>query len=151
MTADPQNTFPSKVGDTKYLRAPWWMYLVAASFAMLLAIPFLTFWGPADVDGLQASFEDGSMRLNAVEPGSYLANAGLVAGDRVLAIDNLPLRNTRDLEIVQANAEVDRPQHWQLLRGAERLELQIPPQRATVKNRLDHAFIGFSLTAMACF
>src|SRR5262249_59027938 len=118
VTAKPQNTSPSKVRDPKYRRAPWWMYLVAASFAMLLAISFLTFWGPADVDGLQASFQDGSMRLDAVEAGSYLANAGLVAGDRVLAIDDLPLRNTRDLEIVQANADVGRPQRWRLLRGA---------------------------------
>src|SRR5262249_8498398 len=105
MTSNPPNTSRSKVGDPKSRRAPGWMYLAAASFAVLQAVPALTIWGPADVDGLQASFEDGSMRLNAVTAGSYLANAGLLAGDRVLSIDDLPLRNTRDLEIVQANAD----------------------------------------------
>src|SRR5438552_7820774 len=142
-----------KVRDAESRHAPWWMYLVAASFAVMVVpiASYLMIWGTADVDGLQASFEDGSMRVNAVEADSQLANAGLAAGDRVLAIDSLPLHNARDWHIVQANADVGRPQRWQLLRGTERVELQIQPQRATLENRLEHAFIGNYVMVLGCF
>jgi serine/threonine-protein kinase len=129
------------------------VYLVAASFAAMLAlIPYLTIWGPGDVGGLQASFDGGAMRVNAVESDSQLAHAGLAAGDRVVAIDGWPLRNTCDWEIVQANQDTVRPQRWEILRGAERVDLQIPPERATLENRLvAHGYLGYIVTAAGCF
>jgi len=130
----------------------WWMYVVAASFALMqVLLWYLTISGPTDVDGLQASFGGGAMIVNAVEPGSHLAQAGLRSGDRVVAIDGLPLRNPRDWEIVTANHDSVRPQRWKLIRGTERLELQVTPEKATLQNRLEHGGIGYGSTAIACF
>src|SRR6267143_1862384 len=94
--------------------APWWMYLIAISFAaMQVLIPYLTLWGPADIDGLRGGFEENTMRVRVVEPGSPLAKAGLAAGDRVVAIDRWPVRNTRDWAIIWANQDPVRPQRWE--------------------------------------
>src|SRR5437667_5778749 len=131
---------------------PWWMYFVAVSFAALHAlVSYLTSAGPADVDGLRATFEGTAMRVLIVEAGSHLAQAGVAAGDRVVAIDAWPLRNTRDWAIVQANLDPVRPQRWEVLRGLDRLELQIAPTKVTVANMLAHGLVGYNGTAIACF
>ena len=50
-------SFPNE-SRMKSPRAPWWMYVIAASFIGLQAfIPYLYIWGPADIQDLQARFE----------------------------------------------------------------------------------------------
>ena len=132
-------------------RPQWWMYVVAASYLALIAfIPYLLIWGPSDIDGLQAVFEQGAMRIRVVEPETPLAKAGLRAGDLVLTVDGLPIRSTHDWTAVQVNMEVERRQTWQVLRGEERFGLQFIPQRATWENRLAHGYVVY-LSLLACF
>src|SRR5207302_3623812 len=144
---------PHSGGRRSARTIPWWMYLVAASFAaMVLLIPYLTIWGPGDLDGVQATFESGAMRIRAIEAGSPPAEAGLVAGDLVVAVDDLPMRNPRDWAIVEANQDPVLPQRWDIRRGAERLELKIAPVRNTVARQwLAHGGIGYDGTAFTCF
>src|SRR5207237_9789338 len=92
---------------------PWWMYLVAASFAaMVLLIPYLTIWGPGDLDGVQATFESGAMRIRAMEVGSPPAEAGLVAGELVVAVADLPMRSPRVWAILPENRDPVLAQGW---------------------------------------
>src|SRR5439155_20842043 len=80
-------SFPNE-SRMKSPRAPWWMYVIAASFIGLQAfIPYLYIWGPADIQDLQARFESGAMLIRAIEPNSELSDAGVHPGDRVIAID----------------------------------------------------------------
>src|SRR5712692_6089367 len=92
-------------------RVPWWMVVVGATFVGMHALlAFVLIWGPAEVEGVQAAFEDGAMRLQTLEAYTYLARVGLVAGDRVLTIDGQPIRSPRDWIAAEANMELLRPQ-----------------------------------------
>jgi serine/threonine-protein kinase len=127
------------------------MYVLAASFAaMVLLIPYLTVWGPADFD-VQATFDNGAMLIRVVEATSAAAEAGLASGDRVVAIDDWPMRNTRDWIIVQANQHPVVPQRWQIQRGGDRVELRIAPTRNTLATQLTHGYLGYEGTAITCF
>jgi hypothetical protein len=128
------------------------MFVVAASFAGLHAlIPYLVIWGPADPQGLNSSFERGVMRIRSVAPDSPLGEAGLQAGDQVLAISGQPIRNTRDWGSVQANREVGRPQVWRIERGGKRLEIELIPKQATWQNRVAERYIFYLGMALSCF
>ena len=133
-------------------RAPWWMYVVAASYVALFAlIPYLVIWGPADLLGLAADFEDGTMLVRAAEPDSLPARAGVRPGDRVVAIDGRPMRRIGDWTAVNANLEVGRAQRWEILRDQERLELEVTPERANWRNRLAGGYISYSGLALISF
>lgn len=132
-------------------RAPWWMVIVAASFLGLhVFIPYLVIWGPADPEGLQATFEFGAMRIRAVASNSPFTEAGLQAGDRVLTLSGQPVRNSHDWAAVLANQEVGRPQSWKILRGEKSLEIEMIPKRATWQNRLANGYLGYIGLALSC-
>jgi hypothetical protein len=128
------------------------MYVVGASYVALLAlIPYLVIWGPADLLGLTADFEDGTMLLETVDPGSLLARSGARPGDRVLAIDGRPMRRMRDWTIFNANLEVGRAQRWEILRNQERLEVEVTPERADWRNRVAGGYVSYSGLAFISF
>ncbi len=120
------------------------MYVIAASYVALFAlIPYLVIWGPADLLGLAAALEDGTMLVRAAEPDSLTARAGVRAGDRVVAIDGRPMRRIGDWTAVNANLEVGKAQRWEILRDQERLELEVTPERANWRNRLAGGYISY--------
>jgi hypothetical protein len=132
--------------------APWWMYVVAASYVALLAlIPYLVIWGPADLLGVTADYADGTMLIRAVDPDSLLARSGLRAADRVVAIDGHPMRHIGDWTVVNANLEVGRAQKWEIRRGEERLTLEVTPERANWRNRLAGGYVSYSGLALISF
>ncbi len=133
-------------------RPPWWMIIVAVSFIGLhVLIPYLVIWGPADPEGLEAAFESGAMWIRAVAPASSSAQAGLRTGDRVLSVSSQAIRDTGDWSAVLANRQVGQPQVWTVLRGGERLELEITPARATLRNRLFYGYVVIIALAFSCF
>jgi hypothetical protein len=128
------------------------MYLVAASYVALLAlIPYIVIWGPADLLGLHATFEDGRMLIRSVTPDSLPAKAGLRAGDQVASIDGRPIRGTQDWSVTNANLEVNRVQKWEILRQGNRIELEITPEQANWMNRLSAGYISYSALAICSF
>jgi hypothetical protein len=76
-----------------------------------------------------------------------LSQAGLRAGDRVVAIDGLPVRSSREWEGVQANRYPGVPQRWQILRRVQSIELQIVPERLSWRNQ---PYVGSVVTALGC-
>src|SRR6266478_5762899 len=87
-------------------RAPWWMYLVAAVYA--LAFLFNTrqeFWGPAS-EGWVLS---GAFKASSVLPGGPMDKAGLRPGDVLEAVGGLPLNGAADWFLARARFERDHP------------------------------------------
>src|SRR5262245_55627297 len=123
----------SETRATNTGRPRWWMYVIAASFLAMHAFwAYLSILGPIEdgLDEVDPVFESGTMRVRVVADGSPLANAGLRIGDRVLAIDGFPIREARDWKLALDNLEVG-PTRWEVLRGQERLALDITPERKT--------------------
>jgi eukaryotic-like serine/threonine-protein kinase len=147
-----EDTKPDLPHSVHSARAPWWMFVVAALFAGLHAfIPYLVIWGPADPEGLNASFERGGMMIRTVAPNTPFMEAGLQNGDRVLAVSGHPIRNTRDWASVQANWDVGQPEVWRIDRGGKKLAFEMIPKRATWQNRLAHSYIFYVGLVLSTF
>jgi hypothetical protein len=116
-------------------RAPWWMFLIAVSFCAYVAlIAYQTIWGPfttpsAIPEALEARFSAGGMEIRHVSPRSLGEQAGLRAGDHILAVDGQVIRNTHDWLATRANAEAGRPERWEIARQGRRLQLTLRWQR----------------------
>jgi tRNA A-37 threonylcarbamoyl transferase component Bud32/uncharacterized membrane protein len=117
-------------------RAPWWMYVVAASYVGFVALFFYqVFAGPPILPGFEGRFTSGGMAVLSVHPGSPEARAGLEEGDRVLAVNEQVIRNVHDWEGIRANTEIGRPERWQVGRANQRLELTVAVPRLSWRER----------------
>ncbi len=98
-------------------RAPWWMYVVAASFLGLSALQIYTAaWGPGPI-GMNTDFGSGSMVVQNVVPNGARERAGLCAGDCIVAANGMPIRGDRDWEVASANFEIGQPTRLEIERG----------------------------------
>ena len=62
-------------------RPPWWMYIVAASFFFLhLMEGYLFVWGPAFPQGLETTFERGTLRLHSSRAAETMFGESLLSG-----------------------------------------------------------------------
>ncbi len=72
--------------------------------------------------------------LGKVNPGGPAAQAGLLAGDRVLNIDGAPILDAtmvRDRIRASGSSGTAKPMIWQVERGAQRLEVTVQPAIVT--------------------
>jgi predicted metalloprotease with PDZ domain len=78
--------------------APWWMFVIAASFLIYASLlPYGFFRGPVSLPvGLDVRFSAGAMMVWSVAPNSQPERAGLQGGDRVMAVDGQSIRGNRD-------------------------------------------------------
>ncbi len=122
-------------------RAPWWMYLVAASYLIFLVFIYLYvgFTGPSMQTGIAADFAGGTMTVKSVVPNSYPQQGGVQVGDRVLAVDGQVIRSAHDWLAVRANTEARRPQQWEVARADRRLQLTVTFPRAFMVPRWAYA------------
>jgi hypothetical protein len=97
--------------------------------------------GPAEFLGFVATFSGDAMLIHSVEENSQLAKSGLRASDRVLVIDDLPIRNVRDWTGAPGNSWLSRPQRWLVSRDGNRLTLQVVPVRISVPARLATGYL----------
>ena len=152
----PARVRPSGVVEAYRQRhAPWWMYIVAASFLGLVAIFFYRFVvGPFPWAGFESGFRKGVMVAFAVQPSSAEARAGLQTGDEILAINGAAIHKVRDWETVLANTEVGQQQRWEISRQGKQLELtvEIPAttwyQTLSTYFRLANAFNLFIMSSL---
>src|SRR6266853_1721163 len=103
-------------------RASWWMYVVAAVYA--LTFLFNTrqeFWGPAS-EGWVLS---GAFIASSVLPGGPMDKAGLRPGDVLEAVGGQPLNGAADWFLARAHFERDQPVELQVRRGGQHLALKL--------------------------
>jgi tRNA A-37 threonylcarbamoyl transferase component Bud32 len=131
--------------ERKSARRPaWWMYVVAASYAVTFGlILYQIVWGPAELRGFAAAFTEGTMMIRSVTAGSPESNGGLRPGDRVVAIDDQPVRAVRDWIAATGNLQVGRPQRWVVARGEDRLSLEIHPVGVSIRSKLAEGYIQY--------
>jgi membrane-associated protease RseP (regulator of RpoE activity) len=109
----------------KRRHAPWWLYVLTASFCCYFALTLcLEFRGP-EIVGILPDFSKGGMVLLRVSPGSPGARAGLQAGDRVLAAEGQAIHSQHDWWGVRANLEVGSPRRLEIERGDKRLDVVV--------------------------
>jgi phosphoserine phosphatase RsbU/P len=112
-------------------RAPWWMFVVAASFIAYFALlVYCDFWGPQPM-GVLTEFSSGYKIVRGVFPNSPAERAGLQPGDRVLSVEGRLIRNLFDWTAIRINLEVDRTYHLEIERAGERREVLLSLQRTT--------------------
>jgi tRNA A-37 threonylcarbamoyl transferase component Bud32 len=110
-------------------RAPWWMYVIAASLLGAFAMEtYLYFQGPTTGIRLY-TFRDGAMLVEEVLPESPAAHAGLQAGDRILAIDNRLTKGLADWDATRLNFQPDHSYPLEVERAGKRLELTLKTER----------------------
>ncbi len=110
-------------------RAPWWMYLLAASFLAYFALLFYSYcWGP-ELLGFVHSPGRRLLVLKGVWPNSPGQRAGLQSGDRLVAMDGHTVGNWFDVWGLGANFQADRPVRLEIERDGKRLQVEValPP------------------------
>lgn len=120
------------------LRAPWWMYLVAATFvADFLLRAFCFVLGP-EWFGFAAQTEGERQIVAFVASGSAAERAGIKPGDVILALDGQTIQRDSDWGVIAPNLEIGRSYHFEIERGGRRLELTIPIEGVKSPDRQTH-------------
>lgn len=88
---------------------PWWVLLAGASFLTYFFLLVYCDSVKPQWIGIHPDFRSGSMVVRAVLPGSAAAEAGLLAGARILLADGRPVRTPLDWAVVESNIQFDRP------------------------------------------
>ena len=109
-------------------RAPWWLFVVVASSLAFLTLQLYTdVWGIEPL-GYSRDFEDGSIIVRQLSPGGSVAREGLLADDRILAVDSMPILPKREQSsflAAVANFEIGRPIPLKIRRNGKQLELPL--------------------------
>lgn len=111
-------------------RAPWWMYIIAASFLGLFVFriyvlsPFYPGPGPL---GFSLDDRTSSVIVDRIVPGSIAERAGLRAGDRIVSANGLTIHRQINLDMAAMTFEVGRPLRLDIEREGSRIELSMIP------------------------
>ncbi len=115
-------------------RAPWWMYVVAASFLGYFALlTYSIFWAVQPL-GVNAEYTGGRMTLRGVEQGSPAERAGLRVGDHAVAVDGQAIHNMLDWGLVAANFEAGRPLGFAIERAGKPLQVTLTLRRLSLSD-----------------
>ena len=103
--------------------APWWMYVVAFTYAVTFLFNVRQeFWGPAN--GGWAP-EPSFFKVASVLPGRPMDKAGVRAGDFLEAADGYPLNGAANWFLARAHFQRDRPIELHVRRGEQLLVLKL--------------------------
>jgi tRNA A-37 threonylcarbamoyl transferase component Bud32 len=109
-------------------RAPWWMFLVAASFlgyfALDLYVASPLYHGPGPL-GLIFDNRSSWVILERVEPGSTGERSGLRVGDRIVSANGVPIRRRVNWDIAGMTFDLARPLPLVIEREGRRIELSV--------------------------
>src|SRR5215467_7803911 len=103
-------------------RAPWWLFVLAASFlAFFVFATYSRFWEP-ESEGFELRTSGGPMVLLGVMPDSAAAKAGLKAGDTVSSVDGQPVQSFADWVPFRANVGLNRRVQIEVERDGRKLQ-----------------------------
>lgn len=110
-------------------RPPWWLYFAAVSFLGFFALQIHSFlWGPEHLD-IIPDYRNGSITVRHVFPNGTAARAGLRSGDRIVAVDGIPIfPGERSLSVwvsASTNFETGRPIPLTVERGTHQIEAML--------------------------
>lgn len=110
-------------------RAPWWMYVIAASLLGNFALNiYVYFWGPEPPFSV-INFERKALVVVEVFPNSAGDRAGIQVGERVLSIDGRPVQSLADWNILRINFEGGKAYQLQVEREGKQFERIMTLQR----------------------
>jgi tRNA A-37 threonylcarbamoyl transferase component Bud32 len=128
-------------------RAPWWLYVISASFLSFFALEiYVNIWGPEWI-GFGSDYSNGSMFVQKVSAEGPGERAGLQAGDRIVAVDNISIHAQKDFHRAAANFEPGRPIPIRIQRQGKPIELTLNLRRGSLRDLewLDWEGIGAAL------
>jgi hypothetical protein len=133
-------------------RAPWWLYLIAASFLGFLTLQIYSYiWGPEPL-GLDSANRNGSLVVSRVAPDGAAARAGLRSGDRIVTVGGIPIRRGKrvfDFLIrAKANFESGRPIPFEVERQEVPVEIAVVLRKGTSR---DLEWVNWELIGGAVF
>jgi eukaryotic-like serine/threonine-protein kinase len=112
-------------------KVPWWMYVVASSYAAYLCIAvYLAFWGPEWV-GVRVNQNRDRVSVDAVLSNSPASRGGLRAGDQILAGAGHNIRSAADWYAITFNVNAFDNLRVDLVRDGVRLERTLVVPRRT--------------------
>jgi len=110
-------------------RAPWWIYIIAASLLGNFALSiYLYLWGP-EPPFSQLNFKREALVVEEVLPNSAGDRAGIQVGDRVLSIDGRRVSSLGDWDAIRINFEVGKAYRLQFERDEKQFERVMTLQR----------------------
>lgn len=118
-------------------RAPWWFYIVSASFVGFFALQVYTYMWGIEYWGFGGDYSTDSMVVHQVAPNGAGARAGLRAGDRIVAVDGSPLPPKRPRSgwfVAYSNFEVERPIRLKIEREGQEIELTLTLRRGSPRD-----------------
>jgi len=130
-------------------RAPWWMYIIAASLLGNFALSiYLYFWGPEPPFG-KFNFKRQALVVEEVLPDSAGDRAGIQVGDQVLAIDRRRVEGLAQWDITRMNFEVGKSYRLQIERDGKQFERVMTLQQRSWSRQRQYARIGILLTLVS--
>jgi len=127
-------------------RAPWWIYIIAASLLGNFALSiYLSFRGPERPFGL-FNFEKEALVVEEVLPDSAGDRAGIQVGDRVLAIDGHRVRSLGDWDMIRISFEVGKEYRLQVKRDGGQFERVMTVQQQSWSRRRQSTHISIVLS-----
>jgi hypothetical protein len=119
-------------------RAPWWLYLIAASFLCSFTLEMYNcIWGLEPL-GFDPDNSNGLVIVNKVTPEGAAAHAGLRTGDRIVAVDGIAIRRGKQIfdfgYRATANFESGRPIPFEVERQGVPIELTANLRRGTLRD-----------------
>ncbi len=97
-------------------RAPWWMYIIAASLLGNFAMNIYSYLRGPEPPFSQYTFARDALVVEDVLPNSAADRAGIQALDRVLAIDGRRMRGLGQWDALRINFEVGKPYRLEMER-----------------------------------
>ena len=126
-------------------RAPWWMYIVAASLLGNFVLNICIFlWGAEPPFGA-VNFAKEALVVEEVLPNSAGGQAGIQVGDRVLAIDGRRMRGLGQWDATRTNFEVGKQYRLQVERDGKPFERVMTLQQRSWSRQTQSQRIKFVL------
>lgn len=103
-------------------KAPWWMYVVACSYAVYFGVTvYMAFWGPEWI-GITPIQDGDRVLIKDVLSDSQASRAGLRSGDQIVAAAGHHIHNAWDWYAVTFNVSALDSVPVRLIRDGEQLE-----------------------------
>src|SRR5262245_29230383 len=135
----------STTGHLSSSRLPAWMLLLGLAFLGYEALLLYTDLMRPEPLGVVLQVEQSAITVRAVTADSLAARAGLVAGDRVVAVNSRRMRSRLDWMSVEMNLQPHQPLRLEIERGGSPLALTLAPTRATSHSWLTGAGVTLAV------